>query len=42
MYFLELIAIREDFIHQLKLFIEVHLTYSTLSSFSQVDGREAT
>ena len=42
MYFLKLIAIREDFIHELQLFIEEDLTYAALSSLSQVDWREAT
>lgn len=42
MYFLELITIGEHLIHKLKLLIEIYLTYSTLSSFSEVDWREAT
>ena len=40
MYFLELIAIGEYFIHKLQLLIEIYLTYSTLPSLPQVNGRE--
>ena len=40
MYFFKLVAIGKNFIHKLQLLIEIYLTYSTLPSLPQVNGRE--